>query len=268
MASPLAQALWKIRTAESVDELSRRYRRLCKLFHPDMHPADERTHFEAQMQQLNEAYSAALEKFNIYTYHSAKKTAAETIREDLTGTRTSEQSSRKRAAKRREESKQKFGVAFAETAASRELARALAILKDAPTFMSLKSARDQKERECYARALVILEDVHRRFRELEYGQDALYYMAVAHCNINNFRHALKLFDRYQRQYTGDKRERLLYFYAGLCMHRLGKFDYAVVAYEHFLEEESGRQYRHFRLLVSDYLEAARRGVVPEGLPYG
>jgi len=77
LSSELARGLWKLRTAGSVEDLTKRYRRLCKLYHPDVHSPELRENFERQMQKINEEYASALKKFNIITYRNPAKGMSE-----------------------------------------------------------------------------------------------------------------------------------------------------------------------------------------------
>ncbi|MBN2080954.1 DnaJ domain-containing protein [bacterium] len=268
MSRELARGLWKLRTAISVDELTKHYRRLCKLFHPDLQVPDQREQYAQHMQRINEAYSAALKKFNIYTYRNPRRPAgrAPTIHEELLRDepiRAQPQSKPPPAA-----AAGNFGDKLIESESSRELGRALAILKGARTFFSLKGTDDEKERTVYRQALVILDATHRRYTRARAGQDALYYMAIAQCNLKDYAAALQLFDRYRRLYPEDDRNALFYFYSGLCHHRLGDFAQAAAEYGYFLLSEPGPQYRHFTALVATYMKAANAQIIPLELPYG
>jgi len=273
LSSELARGLWKLRTAGSVEDLTKRYRRLCKLYHPDVHSPELRENFERQMQKINEEYASALKKFNIITYRNPAKgmSDAETFTVDLTAEQPFSRSTRAAAQEKKRKQEQqnieKFGVVFADAEAARKLGSALATLKRTRTFFSLKGTDDIRERSHYVGAMKVLQDVHRRFPNTEAGQDALYYLATASCNIKDYRAAIMLFTKYRRQYPGDSRGSLFHFYAGLCHHHLENYEQAVSEYGYFLLSKPGPQYRHFVALVASFKESAELKILPPSLPY-
>ncbi len=278
MSSELARGLWKLRTAGSVEDLTKRYRRLCKLFHPDVHSPEVRAAYERHMQQINEEYAAALKKFNIITFRNPAKGMGSdvTFRVDLTSTEQPFSRSTRPPGDGRPAAgngpepgppPEKFGVVFADAEAARKLGKALAILKQTRTFFSLKGTDDIKERGYYLEALEVLENLHRRFPRTEAGQDALYYMATASCNLKDYRTAIMQFTKYRRMYPKDGRSALFHFYAGLCHHHLGNFEQAVDEYGQFLLSKPGPQYRHFTALVAASREQAEEKIIAPTLPY-
>jgi len=266
----LARGLWKLRTAISVDELTKHYRRLSKLFHPDLQAPNQREQYAAHMQRINEAYSEALKKFNIYTYRNPRRPAGRNtaIHEELLRDEPVRPRPKPKPKPPAKAQDGRFGDELIDSESSRELGRALAVLKGARTFFSLKGTDDEREREVYRQALNILETLHGRYTKARAGQDALYYMAIAQCNLKAYAAALKLFDRYRRLYPTDNRNALFYFYSGLCHHRLGNFSQAAAEYGYFLMSEPGPQYRHFVALVATYMKAAEARIIPLELPYG
>jgi len=264
MSSDLARALWMIRTSGSVTELTRRYRRLCKLYHPDLHAQNQRLHYERHMQQINEAYTKALERFNIFTYKPPlhKRSGAQPVIHselitDAPPSRRPPQSTNGQP-----------GTAFASAEASRNLGRALAALQRVRTFFSLKGSNDEQEHQLLRQALKILTETHQRFPCLKEGQDALYYAGVAQLNLKRYDDALGSFIRYRDKYPDDNRSALFHFYAGLCHHRLENYNEAINEYGFFLLSKSQGQYKHFAALVANYMEAAKCNTIPAALPYG
>ncbi len=265
MSSNLARDIQSIKLAGSVEELTRRYRKLCKIYHPDLQKATERAAFQAHMQNLNEAYQSALKRFNIFTFkHPNKPNSWQPPKDTVINvvqktayearTNTSQQPSKTGSAP--------------NTAAVQALASAMATLKRTRTFFSLKGTDDPDERRLYQLALYNLHDVRQRFPESPEAQDAHYYMAITYCNLKNYSEALQCFTDYQEKYPNDERSDVFHFYAGLCHHRLGNFSDAVREYGYFLISKQKGMYHHFAGLVVTYKEAAEREIVPKALPYG
>jgi TolA-binding protein len=274
MVSPLAREIWKISTARSMEELARHYRRVCKIYHPDLQAPDQRAEYERHMQAINEAYSKALERFNIFTFknprqqHTGKQT---NIHADLLADQPQPSQPRPRTPEQPaapgQSAAEPRASAFATGEAARALGRALAILNGARTFNSFKAVADEKERHIYHQALPLLHDVARRFSSLREGQDALFYSAVCECNLRSFSFALHAFHQYRSRYPGDRRAALLHFYCGVCHHRLGRLPEAIQEYEAFLRTQPTGMFKHFLVVVAGYLTTALRGETPEGLPY-
>jgi tetratricopeptide (TPR) repeat protein len=269
--------------AGSLADLTRRYRRLSKLYHPDLQLPENRLLFERRMQLINEAYTEALKRFNIYTYRNPKQDpASPTIHEDLfrdpppayqrqrayephkTGwTHAQPRPQARPAPPPKPPSQNSFNAL-----AAGNLGAALAVLKRTRTFFSMHATDDAQERAQYVQAMELLQGVLDRFPGTVEAQDALYYMAVASCNLKEYPAAISLFSMYRKRYPQDARSGLFYFYSGLCHHRLGNFPQAVEEYGWFLMSQTGAQYRHFTALVASYKEAAEKQVVPLALPYG
>jgi TolA-binding protein len=271
--------LWHLRTATSLDDLARHYRRLSKLYHPDLRQPDLRGQYERHMQEINAAYTEALKRFNIYTYSNPKAApAGRTIHVELIDDpppaqprqQAREEPRREPAAKPHAEPRHyptAPAAAVSNPAGTRMLAAALATLQQTRTFFSLHGTDDPRERELYQQALKELNDVQLRTPGTAEAQDALYYAAIAQCNLKDFAAALKLFARYREQYPDDARSSVFHLYAGLCQHRLGNFETAVEEYGWFLLRQGSGQYRHFAALVASYMEAARLHATPLALPY-
>lgn len=270
MASNLPQEIWKLNTARDVAELNRHYRRLCKLFHPDLQAPDHRARYERHMQLVNEAYSRALEKFNILTYRDPRhpNSSSRKVHSDVFGNAADAQAGGQDGAGEPERSRpRKPGVAFASSEAARALGRALAVLRDARTFNSFKAVTDSAERQVYKKALPLLRDVVRRFSSLREGRDALYYLIVCECNLRNFGFALHFIQQYRRKHGAGERKALLHFYAGVCHHRMGNFAEAVAEYEQFISSNPRGMMKHFLSVVAQHSLAAEDGRTPDGLPY-
>lgn len=268
MASELARELWSLRAAPSVHELATRYRRLCKLYHPDLQQADVRAQYERHMQQINAAYTEALKRFNIYTYSSPKTAARPTIHVELL--RDPPRTTAPKTARTSTQAKPTPAVPeAADVSGQRLLASALATLQRTRTFFSLHGTDDPQERVLYFKALQELSAVLMRCAGTPEAQDALYYMAIAHCNLKHYAEAMKTFESYRQLYPRDNsRSGLFHFYAGLCQHRQGNFAEAIREYGSFLLYHGDGQYKHFAALVASYMEAARLSSVPQALPYG
>jgi tetratricopeptide (TPR) repeat protein len=265
MASELVNELWSLRMAGSLQDLTRRYRRLCKLHHPDLQQADERLVCERRMQLINEAYTEALKRFNIYTYRNPKQAAAPLHEELLRDPPAA------RPRPRPQPRPQPRPPAPADTYSSvavQALSSALALLKRTRTFFSMHGSADPEERALYLEALGVLQEVLDRYPGTTEAQDALYYMAIAQCNLKQYGAAVALFSMYRQRYPQDSRSGLFHFYVGLCHHRLGNFVQALEEYGWFLVSQHHPQYRHFAALVASYKDAAEQQVVPLALPYG
>jgi tetratricopeptide (TPR) repeat protein len=274
---PLALDLWKLKSAPSVHELARHYRRLSKLYHPDLQALDDREQYQRHMQQINEAYTEALKRFNIYTYRNPGSSRTEpTIHVELiTDPPPPPQQPRAERPTARPAPPPPFtdsgsapGVMFAASEAARRLGKAMASLKHTRSFFSLGGCTDQHEREQYRDALEILEEVHRRFPSFKEGQDALYYAAVCYLKLADYPAALNAFAKHRQRYPEDSRNGLIYFYSGICFHHLSKFDAAVREYGCFLLAGRTGESKYFSALVVTYKEAAERQVIPATLPYG
>ncbi len=276
MVSSLARDIWKLNAARSVEELTGHYRRLCKLYHPDLRSPDQRAQSERHMQAVNEAYSQALERFNILTYRNPRLNNGRgaMFHEELFDPpapaapqpRTPEEPGPVRTTTA-QEARRSGANAYAMGEAARALGRALALLSDARTFNSFKSARSEEERQVYRKALPLLHDVARRFPSLREGRDALFYAAVCECNLRCFEFALHTFGQYRERYRGCQRETLLYFYCGICRHRLGQFASATAEYARFLKTQPSGMFKHFLTLVEVFRQAALREETPPDLPY-
>ncbi len=271
MASELANELWTLRMAGSLADLTRRYRRLSKLYHPDLQQPEDRVLYERRMQLINEAYTEALKRFNIYTYRNPKQ-------EQSTGPihvellhdpppATAPPRPRPRPHTRPAPPKPSTGSTMSSLAIG-VLGAALAELKRTRTFFSMHGTDDPQERAHYETALKLLEEVAQRFPGTIEAQDALYYMAIAKCNMKQYASAISLFGMYRNLYPQDTRSGLFHFYAGLCHHRLGNFPEAIDEYGWFLVSQGSAQFRHFAALVASYKDAAEQQVVPLALPYG
>jgi TolA-binding protein len=266
MASELARDLWTLRAAVSLAELTRRYRRLCKLYHPDLQEPGLREQCARQMQDINAAYAESLKRFNIITYQPARASATPAAAQPAPRRETSRPAD---AAAEQERIRQNVRAAAASSGAGhRQLSAALATLKLTRTFFSLHGTDDPAEQALYQRAIDELREVWRRFPGSTEAQDALYYMAIAHCNLKAYDLALQGFTYYRKLYPQDPRSELFHFYAGLCYHRLGSFAAALEEYGAFLLAQGGSQYKHFAALVASYMDAARQQSIPHALPYG
>jgi tetratricopeptide (TPR) repeat protein len=262
MASELANELWTMRMAGSLADLTRRYRRLCKLHHPDVQQPEDRLLCERRMQLINEAYTEALKRFNIYTYRNPKlEQSGGPIHVELLN---DPPPPRPRPQPRPAPS----AAPVQSCLAMGVLGAALAELKRTRTFFSMHGTDDPQERAQYHAALELLNEVMQRYPGTSEAQDALYYMAIASCNLKEYAPAITLFSMYRNRYPRDARSGLFHFYAGLCHHRLGNFSAAVDEYGWFLLSQGSAQYRHFAALVASYKEAAEQQVVPQALPYG
>jgi TolA-binding protein len=284
VASELARDLWYMRTATSLHDLAKHYRRLCKLYHPDLRLPDQRAQYERHMQQINEAYTEALKRFNIYTYASPKPNAptGRTIHVELIDDPPPSAPRQQAAGEHRPPAppaaqpeprhvRRPAATAppatFTNTTGQRQLASARATLQQTRTFFSLHGTDEPRERELYQQALGELQTVQLRSPGTAEAQDALYYAAIAHCNLKDFAAALTLFALYRQQYPDDVRAEVFHFYAGLCQHRLGHYEAAVEEYGWFLLRQGGGQYKYFAALVASYMEAARLCTTPLALPY-
>lgn len=266
MPSELARDLWHLRSATSLNDLAKHYRRLSKLYHPDLRQPDLREQYERHMQEINAAYTEALKRFNIYTYSNPKAApAGRTIHVELIDDPPQQETRQQAREEPRRE--QRPPATVSNTIGQRLLAGALATLQLTRTFFSLHGTDDPRERELYQQALKELYEVQLRSPGTAEAQDALYYAAIAQCNLKDFAAALKLFARYREQYPDDTRSQVFHLYAGLCQHRLGNFEAAVDEYGWFLLRQGSGQYRHFAALVASYMEAARLSTIPLALPY-
>jgi tetratricopeptide (TPR) repeat protein len=264
MAPELANDLWTMRMAGSLADLTRRYRRLCKLHHPDLQQPEDRLLCERRMQLINEAYTEALKRFNIYTYRNPKlEQSGDPIHVEL----FNDPPPRPRPQPHPAHSSPSAGSSHNSLAIG-VLGAALAVLKRTRTFFSMHGTDEPRECAQYEEALKLLDEVLQRFPGTSEAQDALYYMAIAQCNLKRYAPAITLFSTYRSRYPQDTRSGLFHFYAGLCHHRLGYFAEAVEEYGWFLLSQGGEQYRHFAALVASYKEAAEQQVVPLALPYG
>jgi TolA-binding protein len=274
VASELARDLWYMRTATSLHDLAKHYRRLSKLYHPDLRQPDLRAQYERHMQEINAAYTEALKRFNIYTYSNPRITApaGRTIHVELIDDPPRSQpqqhaDNEPRHERRQEPHREPPPAAVSNATGQRLLGGALATLKQTRTFFSLHGTDDERERELYQQALRELHEVQLRSPGTAEAQDALYYAAIAHCNLKDFSAALQLFARYREQYPDDARSQVFHFYAGLCQHRLGNYETAVEEYGWFLLRQGSGQYKYFAALVASYMEAARLQTIPLALPY-
>jgi tetratricopeptide (TPR) repeat protein len=265
MASELANELWTLRMAGSLADLTRRYRRLCKLYHPDLQLPENRLLCERRMQLINEAYTEALTRFNIYTYRNPKtEQSGGPIHVELLNDPPPPRP-RPRPHVRPAPPKPSTSL---NSLAIGVLGSAMAELKRTRTFFSMHGTDDLQERAQYEAALKLLDEVLQRFPGTIEAQDALYYMAIAKCNLKQYAAAISLFGMYRSLYPRDARSGLFHFYAGLCHHRLGNFPEAIEEYGWFLVSQGSAQYRHFAALVASYKDAAEKQVVPLALPYG
>ena len=239
----LSLELLKLRAARSVDDLTRRYRALCKRYHPDLKAVGDRPRYQRHMQQINEAYTETMARFNIVTFRKPDQPKSDPLIDVDFVARCTEP---KPPPKREEQPKSaKLDQSFINAEAARELGRALAVLKDSRVFLSLKGTRDDKERAVFRKAMQHLERTWQRYPQTREGQDALYYIAVAHCNLMNYHTALEKFEQYREAFPGDKRSHLFSFYCGLLYHRLGQFALAASEYISYLEGKPQRQFQHF-----------------------
>lgn len=266
MASNLAHELWLFKRSVSLEEVTRHYRKLCKLYHPDLRSSEDRAHYERHMQEINSAYQEALKRFNIYTFHRPKKTK----RPDTGGLRVgfvnkARYTPHADVASPRDARKQH---SLESPIPNRLLSSALASLKLTKTFFSLKATVDLRERVHYRAALEELEALLRRFPGSREAQDAMYYSAIVYCNLKEYVQALKCFGKYRQHYPEETRNRIYHFYEGVCNHRLGRFEDAVREYGYFLLSKPPGIYSHFVALVATYKEAAEENIVPTELPYG
>ena len=276
MVSSLARDIWKLNAARSVEELTGHYRRMCKLYHPDLRSPDVRAQYERHMQAVNEAYSQALERFNILTFRNTRQQAMQQpayhgeLFDPPPATAPRPRSPEGHVEHRTAtaaEARKASAAAFVMGEAARALGRALAVLNDARTFNSFKSASGEAERAVYLKAMPMLHEAARRYPSLREGQDALFYAGVCECNLRAFEFALHSFGQYRARYDGDKRDVLLYFYCGVCHHRLGQYAGALAEYSRFLKARPTGLFKHFLAVVEGYRLAALRSEVPDGLPY-
>lgn len=267
----LARELFSLKAAHTLEELNRRYRSLCKQYHPDLQQQSQREDFERHMQTINAVYSDSLRRFNIFTQ---RKAPANFVRPSPPvhaqswpqGGRVSVSVSPPATQAPRSGPAAAASTASFSPEAVRLLAGALATLKRARSFFSLRATDDPKEKDLLVQGLEELQKVIERHGGRE-GREALYYQAVALCNLREYKLALRLFNQYAEHYPAQQREGAFHFYRGLLSHRLGKFEEAGREYLLFLLGNSGGQYKHFAALVAGFKDAAAQGIVPPSLPY-
>lgn len=263
----LARDLILLKAARSVEDLNRVYRRLCKQYHPDLRVLEEREQSEQQMRLINAAYHENLRRFNIFTQrsfqaaphrpgsHQRSPSATASVSVSVSAPPPPSRSTRAESR----------GSGFSPGAV-RGLARAMATLKKTGCFFSLRSTDDPREKDLLVQGIEELQQVIERHGGRE-GREALYYQAVALCNLRAYKLALRLLDQYAERYPGETADGAFHFYRGLLAHRLGQFEAAQREYLFFLHGANGGQYKHFAALVASFLEAARLGCIPPNLPY-
>lgn len=268
----LARELFSLKAAHTLEELNRRYRSLCKQYHPDLQQQAQREDFERHMQSINAAYNESLRRFNIFTQRqpaarpspSSPPAAAQAWPQ---GGRVSVSVTPRQVPSAGAAPAAKAGPAAFSPEAVRLLASALATLKKTRSFFSLKATDDPKEKDLFIQGLEELQKVIERHGGRE-GREALYYQAVALCNLREYKLAFKLFNQYAEHYPAHQRDGAFHFYRGLLAHRLGLFEEAGREYLLFLLGHNGGQYKHFAALVAGFKDAAAQGLIPPSLPYG